>query len=149
MESEIKRILAEISELGGMAEAQRTGWAEEVINREALKIQKQVESGERVLVGVNRYMAAGGGAESVHEVSSNMVRAQIDQLVQFKKSRDANRVGPALRSLREVASRKNVNLFPAAIDAIELGATLGELNGYIRMGFGYPYDDFGAAQPPF
>jgi methylmalonyl-CoA mutase N-terminal domain/subunit len=149
MESEIKRILAEISELGGMAEAQRIGWAEEVINREALKIQKQVESGERVLVGVNRYMAARGGAESVHEVSSNMVRAQIDQLVQFKKSRDANRIGPALRSLREVASRKNVNLFPAAIDAIESGATLGELNGYIRMGFGYPYDDFGAAQPPF
>jgi methylmalonyl-CoA mutase N-terminal domain/subunit len=150
MESEIARILKEIDDIGGMAKAQATGWADGVINREALKIQKQIESGERVIVGVNRFVAAAADAEdSVHEVPQQMVHQQIQRLIAFKKGRDGARLGPALHRLREDAARKDVNLFYPAIDAIELGATIGEINGYIRMGFGYPYDDFSSVQPPY
>jgi methylmalonyl-CoA mutase N-terminal domain/subunit len=150
MEAEITRILAEIQEIGGMAAAQEIGWADDVIKREALKIQKQTESGERVIVGVNRFVSKSRHEKSdAHEVSPELVRQQIDRLIEFKRNRDGSRVGPALLKLRDDATRRNVNLFPAAMEAIEHGATLGEVNGYIRMGFGYPFDDFGSVQPPF
>jgi methylmalonyl-CoA mutase N-terminal domain/subunit len=150
METEITRILAEIQEIGGMAAAQEIGWADDVIKREALKIQKQTESGERVIVGVNRFVSKSNHDKNdAHEVSPELVRQQIDRLIEFKRNRDGSRVGPALLKLRDDATRRNVNLFPAAMEAIEHGATLGEINGYIRMGFGYPYDDFATVQPPF
>jgi methylmalonyl-CoA mutase N-terminal domain/subunit len=150
MESEIKRILKEIEAIGGMAEAQASGWADELINREALKIQKQVESGERVIVGVNRFVTELEGEDTpAHAVSQSVVRQQIDRLIGFKKDRSAHPLGVALHKLRDDAARRDVNLFYPAMEAIELGATLGEINGYIRMGFGYPYDDFSSVTPPF
>src|SRR5262249_35091202 len=148
MESEIKLILDEIDEIGGMAHAQAIGWTDEVINREALKFQKQIESGERIIVGVNRFVANRNATnEAVHEVPAEMVRDHIAGLIAFKQRRDPTRLGPALQKLRDEASCRNVNLFPSALEAIELGATLGEINGYVRLGFGYPYDDFHTVKP--
>ncbi len=56
---------------------------------------------------------------------------------------------PALLKLRKEAEKKTSNLFPHTMEAIEAGATLGEINGNIRLGFGYSYDDLGAVDPPF
>ncbi|MFH1351887.1 MAG: methylmalonyl-CoA mutase family protein [Pseudomonadota bacterium] len=151
MEEEIKKILDKIDEMGGMIKAQESGWAYEVVNNEALKIEKQIESGERIIVGVNRAVSDDEQEKQVrvHEVSEAIVRGHIDSLTQFKKKRSMDALKLALLKLRKEAEEKRVNLFPSAMDAIEKGATLGEINGYIRMGFGYPYDDLGAVSPPF
>ena len=150
MEKEIKAVMEQIAELGGMIEAQRSGWAYALIDREALKIQKQIESGERIIVGVNRSVLENEkDGVRVQDVPRDVVEDHINRLAQFKRNRDGDRLGPALQKLRGQAEEKDVNLFPAAMEAVELGATLGELNGSIRMGFGYPYDDFGVVTPPF
>ncbi len=151
IEEEIKAIMKEIAERGGMMEAQRTGWADAVIDREALKIQKQIESGERIIVGVNRNVLEDekDSAVRVQDVPKDVVEAHINRLSQFKRNRDGDRLKPALQKLRAQAEEKSANLFYPAMEAIELGATLGELNGSVRMGFGYPYDDFGVVTPPF
>ena len=150
MEKEIKAVMEQIAELGGMIEAQRSGWAYAVIDREALKIQKQIESGERIIVGVNRSVLEDEkDGVRVQDVPRDVVEDHINRLAQFKRNRDGDRLGPALQKLRGQAEEKDTNLFPAAMEAVELGATLGELNGSIRMGFGYPYDDFGVVTPPF
>jgi len=151
MEEEIKKILDEIDEMGGMIKAQESGWAYDIVNNEALKIQKQIESGERIIVGVNKAASDDQQEEQVrvHEVPEELVRNHIERLTHFKKARDMASLKPALLKLRQEAEEKAVNLFPSAMEAVEKGATLGEINGYIRMGFGYPYDDLEAVRPPF
>jgi methylmalonyl-CoA mutase N-terminal domain/subunit len=151
MEEEIKKIVDKIDEMGGMIKAQDAGWVYKAIDDEALKIEKQIESGERIIVGINK--AASDDEQEkqlrVHKVPEEVVRDHIGQLVRFKKSRDAETLKPALLKLMNEAEKKTVNLFPSAMDAIDKGATLGEINGYIRMAFGYPFDDLDAVKPPF
>ena len=151
MEEEIKKIIAEIDERGGMMEAQRLGWADEVINSEALKIQKQIESGERIVVGVNRFISDGSQEKEipVHEVPEELVASHINRLVKFKAQRNMDILKPALLKLRREAERKTNNLFSSTMEAIEAGASLGEINGNIRLGFGYSYDDLEAIPSPF
>jgi len=151
MEAEISSVLAEIDKQGGMIAAQASGWADNIINSEALKIHKQIESGERIVVGVNR--GIGEREEDLkmtaHEVSTSDIQRHINRLKDFRSKRDMIQLEPALLKLRSQAAAKDINLFPAAMDAIELGATLGEINGNIRLGFGYTYDDLGVVEPSF
>ncbi|MGD2126145.1 MAG: methylmalonyl-CoA mutase family protein [Desulfobacteraceae bacterium] len=151
MEEEIKKLVDEIDAIGGMIKAQESDWAYQLINNEALKIEKQIESGERIVVGVNKAVSEDEQEKQVrvHEVPEAIVKGHIDNLIRFKKNRSVGALKPALLKLRQEAEKKSVNLFPSAMDAIEKGATLGEINGFIRMGFGYSYDDLEAVSPPF
>jgi methylmalonyl-CoA mutase N-terminal domain/subunit len=151
MEEEIKRILDEIEEKGGMIEAQRSGWIYDVIDKEGLRIHKEVESGERIIVGVNQSVTDDTQEKSirVHEVPQELVRNHVERLIQFKNRRNMDALKPALLKLRKEAEEKKRNLFHSAMEAIEKGASLGEINGNIRLGFGYTYDDLEAVNPPF
>ncbi len=151
IEGEIRKLLAAIDDLGGMIKAQETGWTDRLIDAEALRIHKEIEAGQRTVVGVNRGVSRdeAGDALQVHEVPEAEVRNHVQRLRRFKEGRDRTVLGTALAELREQAAGRAVNLFPPAMAAIEAGATLGELNGYIRQGFGYDYDDLGAVEAPF
>jgi methylmalonyl-CoA mutase N-terminal domain/subunit len=151
IEGEIKKIIEEIDEMGGMIQAQNTNWVYQVIDKEGLKIQKQIESGERIIMGVNRAVSDDEQEKEirVHEVSEELIVGHIERLKKFKGERNVDRLKPALLKLRGEAEKKTVNLFYPAMEAIEMGATLGEINGYIRLGFGHTYDDLGAVEPPF
>ncbi len=151
MEAEIRNIVETIDAMGGMIKAQELGWADQVIDGEALKIQKQIESGERAVVGVNLGEAGDEREEDVrvHEVPEAMVRDHVARLKRFKRERDKAALESALAGLRAAAERRTANLFEPAMRAVEAGATLGEINGTIRQGFGYAYDDLGAESPPF
>jgi methylmalonyl-CoA mutase N-terminal domain/subunit len=151
MEAEIETLLAAIDELGGMIRAQESGWAYDLIDAEALRLQRQVESGARTVIGVNRGLSADDreGEVRVHEVPDQVVREHVARLARHKAERDGAALAPALAELRAAAEQPVRNLLPPAMAAIERGATLGELNGTIRLGYGYPYDDLGAVEPPF
>ncbi|HJP20560.1 MAG TPA: methylmalonyl-CoA mutase family protein [Alphaproteobacteria bacterium] len=151
MEDEIRKLLAAIADQGGMMMAQETGWADRLIDAEALRIHKEIEAGQRTVVGVNRGVSAADEEREmeVQEVPEAEVRAHVERLRRFKEGRDKKALETALTSLREQAAGRATNLFPAAMEAIEAGATLGELNGYVRQGFGYSYDDLGANEAPF
>ena len=151
MEDEIRKLLAAIADQGGMMMAQETGWADRLIDAEALRIHKEIEAGQRTVVGVNRGVSAADEEREmeVQEVPEAEVRAHVERLRRFKEGRDKKALETALTSLREQVAGRATNLFPAAMEAIEAGATLGELNGYVRQGFGYSYDDLGANEAPF
>lgn len=151
MEEEIKKIVTKIDEMGGMIQAQKIGWVYDEINSEALKIQKQIESGERIVVGVNLAISDDSQEKElrVHEVPEDLVKNHIQRLIRFKRERNMDILKPALLKLRKEAEKKKSNLFYPAMEAIEKGASLGEINGYIRLGFGYSYDDLEAIRPPF
>lgn len=151
MEEEIQALVKEIDDLGGMAAAMDAGWTDKVIDNHAHKIQMEIEKGERSIVGVNTGVSDDPKDHEVrvHEVPAELVSNHIERLRNYKKNRDQEKVAAALKNLRAVASRDGENMFPAAIEAVEAGATLGELNGYVREGFGFPYDDFGAEKAPF
>lgn len=151
MEEEIKKIISKIDEMGGMIQAQKSGWVYDEIDSEAIKIQKQVESEERIIVGVNRSISDDTQEKEVqvHEVPDELVKNHIEGLAKFKRERKMDILKPVLLKLRKEAEKKTSNLFYPAMEAIEKGATLGELNGNIRLGFGYSYDDLGGISPPF
>lgn len=151
MEEEITKIVSKIDEMGGMIQAQKSGWAYDEIDSEALKNQKQIESGERIIVGVNHAISDDTQEKEtrVHEVPDELVKNHIEGLAKFKRERKMDILKPALLKLRKEAEEKTSNLFYPAMEAIEKGATLGELNGNIRLGFGYSYDDLGGISPPF
>jgi methylmalonyl-CoA mutase N-terminal domain/subunit len=151
MEEEIKKIISKIDEMGGMIQAQKSGWVYDEIDSEAIKIQKQVESEERIIVGVNRAISDDSQEKElrVHEVPDNIVKNHIQRLAKFKRGRKMGILKPALLKLRKEAAKKTSNLFYPAMEAIEKGATLGEINGNIRLGFGYSYDDLGGISSPF
>lgn len=151
IEGEIKKLLAEIDDIGGMIAAQKSNWADELINREALKIQTQIESGERIIVGVNRGISEDEHERNVpvHVVPDGVVDSHIGRLIQFKGSRDMSLLKPAMTALRDAAAEGAANLFYPAIEAVELGATLGEIAGTIRAGYGYSFDDFNLVSSPF
>ena len=151
MEEEIKAILAEIDAQGGMASAMEQGWTDRVIDDEALKIQRQIESGERPVVGVNRGVSENARDHEVrvHEVPPELVAGHIERLAAYKAGRDQGLVKDALLALMATAGEADANLIPQAMAAVEAGATLGEINGYIRLGLGYAFDDLGAVEAPF
>ncbi len=111
----------------------------------------QIAAGERTVVGINRGISEDPRDQDVrvHEVLPELVAGHIERLTRFKASRDQAAVATALDALRVAAEARDVNLMPPAMAAVEAGATLGEINGYVRLGFGYPYDDLDAVQAPF
>ena len=120
------RLLAAIADQGGMMMAQETGWADRLIDAEALRIHKEIEAGQRTVVGVNRGVSAADEEREmeVQEVPEAEVRAHVERLRRFKEGRDKKALETALTSLREQVAGRATNLFPAAMEAIEAGATL-------------------------
>ena len=94
-----------------MMQAQESGWAYDLIDREGLKIQKQIESGERIIVGVNR--AALDDTQEreilVHEVHQDLVREHVTRLTAFKRAREEETLRAALLKLRKEAKEKMMN----------------------------------------
>ena len=152
IETEAVKILSEIDEMGGMAEAMRKEWIDLKIDQAALQLQKEIETGERIVVGVNAFTT--GPEEKtpggVHRIPPETEKEQIANVKQLKESRDKNSVKRAIVRLREkVQMGENQNLIHPIIDALKVYATIGEIQGTIREGYGLNYDPFNMVKPPF
>ncbi|MFC0398007.1 methylmalonyl-CoA mutase [Paraburkholderia rhizosphaerae] len=128
----VHALLDEIDQQGGMVGAIRSGWARERLNRSALEVQAQIESGERVIVGVNDYRqtddepdqrasAHGSGFDA-----EQVARQQARRIANVKSTRDAKRVSAALRMLEQAARDGRRNLLALTIDCMRARATVGE-----------------------
>jgi methylmalonyl-CoA mutase N-terminal domain/subunit len=136
--AELERLAREMIEridaMGGMLEAIERGWVQEQIHKAAYQWQREVESGERVVVGVNRYVESDVAAPSFrHDPKVERERARF--LAQWRAGRNARAVEGALARLDSDA-RGTGNLIPAILDALEAGATLGEVCDTMRAVFG-------------
>jgi len=131
--------LDRIDAMGGAVAAIENGYIRQEIQNSAFDYQREVESGERVVVGVNRFqMQDTRGKHTsipVFHLDPRIKEIQIDRLRNLRATRDATAVEDRLRRLREVA-RGPANLMPAILDAAEHYATVGEISDAMRSIFG-------------
>jgi methylmalonyl-CoA mutase len=131
------KLIEEVEELGGMAKAIETGLPKMRIEEVAARKQARIDSGEEVIVGVNRYRSEKESALEVREVDNNAVRiSQLKRLAEVKAKRDGKAVEAALSAITEAARSGEGNLLELAVDAARKRATLGEISDAMEEAFG-------------
>ncbi|MBS0499950.1 MAG: methylmalonyl-CoA mutase [Burkholderiaceae bacterium] len=130
-------IIEEVDAMGGMTKAVDSGWAKLKIEAAAAEKQARIDSGQDVIVGVNKYKLAQEDAIDILEVDNVKVRdSQIARLQDIKQKRNAARVQQALAAITNIAASGQGNLLAAAIDAIRARATVGEVSDAMEKIFG-------------
>jgi methylmalonyl-CoA mutase N-terminal domain/subunit len=150
LEEEALRIMKQVEDLGGMEEAIRTEWLDRVFEKEAIQRQKEIDNGDKLVVGVNIF---GSEPETetplgVQRVSRASADSQIAETSALRRTRDVGRLTEAIQRLREDV-QEGKNSLPAMIAATEALATTAELLGTVRQVYGYPYDPMGIIESPF
>jgi methylmalonyl-CoA mutase N-terminal domain/subunit len=139
-EAAVWRYLDEIDRRGGMVAAIAEGYPQREIADAAYRFQRELDAGERGIVGVNRYADPDEALEiPLLQVSEVSLRAQLARLERTRRERDAVAVDAALGRLRDLAGRpesSSTNLMPALIDCASAYATLGEICAVFRTVFG-------------
>ncbi len=135
IEEGINSYLSIIDEMGGALEAIKRGYIQTEIRSSAYDYQKAVDSGEQVVVGVNKFPGDGGGEPEVLEIDENVARKQLGRLEKLRAMRDGGKVGSILDEVRRVA-RSGENIMPVLIEAVKAYATVGEISDALREVFG-------------
>jgi methylmalonyl-CoA mutase N-terminal domain/subunit len=135
MEEEIEGYISKIDELGGAAVAIEKGYIQQEIQESAYRHLKEVESGKKVVVGVNRYQLEEPPSKGLLKVDPKVGEIQIKRLKELKTTRDNKKVESALSELKKAAVSK-VNLMSSILDAVKTYATLGEICDVLRDVFG-------------
>ncbi|MFP6563775.1 MAG: methylmalonyl-CoA mutase [Myxococcota bacterium] len=122
-------LIAEVEALGGMTKAVVAGMPKLRIEEAATRRQARVDSGEDVIVGVNKYTVDEAQELEVRDIDNSAVReAQVKRLVEIRKSRDTAAVEKALAHLTSLAKSGEGNLLEAAVDAARVRASVGEIS---------------------
>jgi methylmalonyl-CoA mutase len=123
--------------MGGMVKAVDSGWAKLKIEASAAQKQARIDSGQDVIVGVNKYRLKQEDAIEVREVDNVQVRLrQIERLQRVKAQRDGAQVAAALEALSAAARSGSGNLLALSIDAVRARATVGEISDALEKVFG-------------
>src|SRR3954454_17663395 len=125
-----------IDELGGMVEAVKRGFPQREIADAAYQLQREYDSGERVLVGVNQYTEGEAGELEILRIDPAPERKQIGRVQAVRARRDSTAVERELAALREAAADPDRNLMPNLIDCARVHATEGEIVESLKAVFG-------------
>jgi methylmalonyl-CoA mutase N-terminal domain/subunit len=130
-------LIVRIDEMGGALAAVDSGWMASQIADSAYQLQREIDEGARVVVGVNRFDTEGGSGQalSVLPIDGNLAQRRAGAIAALRERRDAAGVEGALSAVRE-AARRDANLLPPLIAAVEARATLGEICDALRAEFG-------------
>ena len=135
IEADARALIAEVDALGGAARAIELGFFQEAIARSAYELQKAQESGNLVVVGVNRF-ADGSPAPAIETPDFSALEAQQRaRLAEVRRRRDGARVAASLAGLRAAAAG-TTPLMPPILDAVRARATLGEISDALRDAWG-------------
>ncbi|MBO4281991.1 MAG: methylmalonyl-CoA mutase, partial [Bacteroidales bacterium] len=130
-------LIQEVEKLGGMAKAIETGIPKMRIEEAAARKQAKIDSGEDIIVGINRYRLDHEDPIETLEVDNTMVReAQIKRLAELRANRDSQAVEAALDAITECAKTGNGNLLELSVDAARKRASLGEISMAMEKVFG-------------
>ncbi|RJP76688.1 MAG: methylmalonyl-CoA mutase [Candidatus Zixiibacteriota bacterium] len=135
LEQEAAALTARIEEMGGAVKAVEEGFFQREIAAQAWRTQKAMETGDKIVVGVNAYQADASRVETILRVDPAVVRTQLARLDQFKRDRDPQAVHAILGRL-EAAARGSENLMPVILEGVERRATLGEISDALRRAWG-------------
>jgi methylmalonyl-CoA mutase N-terminal domain/subunit len=135
LEAEADSYITRIDAMGGMVRAIEAGFPQREIADSAYRDQRGVESGERIIVGVNGAVVEGGPGVSTLYIDDAAERRQLERLAGVRARRDAAAVERALRQLATVAEGTE-NTMPALLDAVRAYATVGEMCAVLRNTWG-------------
>lgn len=125
-----------IDALGGMIPAIEQGFPQQEIANASYRYQREVEAGDRTIVGVNAFESSEREAPiELLAIDESAARRQVEKLGALRARRDQSAVDAALARLTE-AARRGENTMPAAIEAVRAYATLGEMTGAFKQVFG-------------
>lgn len=127
--------IRKIDELGGSVAAIEEGYIQQAIAESAYRYQGDIEKGEKVIVGVNKFTVEEELKEEIFSVDDSIRAIQIKKIDQLRAERNADDVAAKLRRL-ESAAHGDQNLMPLIIDCVEAYATLGEIADAFRRVFG-------------
>jgi methylmalonyl-CoA mutase, N-terminal domain len=127
--------IEKIDGMGGAVAAIEAGWIQQEIHESAYRIQEGVESGQRVVVGLNRYVEETEIPPELQRIDEEEVRSQQERLGAWRAGRDQGAVDASLAKVEETAQGTG-NLLPPMKEALRAGATLGEVSNTLRTVFG-------------
>ena len=141
VEAEAMAYIEKIDAMGGITKSVEEGYPQREIARSAYDFQRQVDSAERVIVGVNRYQQAEDGDPiPTLKIDIATEKDQADRIRAVRASRDAAAAERSLAAVRAAARDPQANLMPPIVDAVKNHVTLGEICDIFRDEFGVHTD---------
>jgi methylmalonyl-CoA mutase N-terminal domain/subunit len=129
-----------IDEMGGMLRAVEEGYPQREIAESAYRWQREIEAGDRIVVGVNAFRLDEAEPIPILKIDETVARGQVERLRALRAERSAPKVAEALGAL-ERASREGANVMPPIVEAVKAYATLGEISDVFRKVFGTYRED--------
>jgi methylmalonyl-CoA mutase N-terminal domain/subunit len=127
--------IARIDKMGGTLRAIEEGFIQREIQNAAYESQKKIETGEAIVVGVNRFEETSSSPPAVFRVDPAIEQRQIERVRELRASRDSRTHAARLDEL-ETAARGSANLMPHILASCEAKATVGEISDRLRKVFG-------------
>lgn len=135
IEAEAEAYIQRIDEMGGAVAAVEQGYMQREIHQTALETQRKIESGEEVVVGLNRYRLENEAEPELYRVDPELADKQVKALHNLRAKRDQAQVRYSLERLQRGAEA-DANLMPLILDAVRVYATVGEICHSLREVFG-------------
>lgn len=135
IEEEARTYIDRIGDMGGSVKAIESGYMQREIQESAYQYQRQVETGKRVIVGMNKFQVEEAPPENLLRVDMSVQEAQVQKIAAVKARRDGAAVAAALADLR-TAAQGTANLMPPILAAVKAYATLQEICDVLRDVFG-------------
>ncbi len=135
VETKALELIQQIDAMGGAVAAIESGWMQQKISDSAYKYQKDIESKEKIIVGVNEYQSAENNKIPVFKIDASIQQAQIQKIKALKANRDQALALSCLAAIKD-AVNSGQNMMPAVIAAVEAKCTLGEISDVLRNLFG-------------
>src|SRR4051794_16763588 len=137
LEAAANDYLAQIDALGGTLAAIRAGFQQRQIQEAAYRTQQEIEAGDRIVVGVNRFQDATGRdvRPMIQRIDPEGERRQVERVARVRAERDPRSWEQALARLGDCA-RGGENVMPALVEAVDAYATVGEISDRLRVAFG-------------
>jgi methylmalonyl-CoA mutase N-terminal domain/subunit len=129
------KLIEKIDAMGGSVSAIEEGFIQNEIARSAYEYQRQIENGEKIIVGVNKFQAEEENSIPGFKIDDSIRTVQTEKLTKLRDSRNKPKVDQLLQQLNDKANSSE-NLMPAVIEAVENKVTLGEIADELRGVFG-------------
>jgi len=135
METECYKYFDEIESLGGVISAIEKGYFQRIIADSAFRYQREIEKGERIVVGLNKYVEDEDTDPEIRQADPKFEKDKVSDLRRFKEERDKDLVRACLKEVREICQGPG-NVMPSLIKAVKSRVTLGEIIGVMKDVFG-------------
>jgi len=135
VEAEAWKLIRQIDAMGGSVSAIEQGFIQEEIARSAYECQRQIEAGEKISVGVNKFQVEAGSPIPGFKIDDSIRQVQTEKLISLRKRRDPARCDNILQDLNDKAC-SGENIMPVVVEAVENFCTLGEIADTLREVFG-------------